>query len=225
VSSTLASFNVQCPSCDASFPVDSGKVPDDGIYAICSQCQRTFLVERPEEAEPACFEAEPADFGTEPADFGAEPAGFGAEPAAAATEGEAETEEEPEGGPPSFEDLRSLAPDAVAESGGVPEGPGGATLSEGMKRFGRRDPQDRAKRLARVLVSDIIAYYPERFQESRSRSTVKEDFEDEVKKSWKEYVDQVGEELARSTPYFTEALNEILAGGEELWDRSEAGAD
>jgi predicted Zn finger-like uncharacterized protein len=86
VSSTLASFNVQCPSCDASFPVDSGKVPDDGIYAICSQCQRTFLVERPEEAEPADFAAEPAD--------------FGAEPAAAATEGEAETEEEPEGGPP-----------------------------------------------------------------------------------------------------------------------------
>ena len=34
---------------------------------------------------------------------------------------------------------------------------------------------------------------------------------------WDEYVGQVGAELAHSTPYFREALNEILAGGRQVF--------
>ena len=46
---------------------------------------------------------------------------------------------------------------------------------------------------------------------------LKELFEEEIKKSWEEYAEQVGRELAESTAYFREALNEILAGGRPIF--------
>jgi hypothetical protein len=36
-------------------------------------------------------------------------------------------------------------------------------------------------------------------------------------KSWEEYVAQVGVELAKSTPYFRSALNDILAKGQQIF--------
>jgi hypothetical protein len=36
-------------------------------------------------------------------------------------------------------------------------------------------------------------------------------------KSWEEYVAQVGLELAKSTPYFRNSLNEILANGQQVF--------
>jgi hypothetical protein len=83
--------------------------------------------------------------------------------------------------------------------------------------FGKRDPHEKASRLARVLVSDIITYNPERHQRALDGGTLKQDFEDEIKKSWGEYVDQVGKEIAESTEYFNKALNEILARGQQLF--------
>ena len=83
--------------------------------------------------------------------------------------------------------------------------------------FGTRDPQARARRLARALVSDIVAYHPERRQRSLRQGTIRHDFREEIRKSWDEYVAQVGNEMARDTAYFQEALNEILAGGTRLF--------
>ncbi len=117
--------------------------------------------------------------------------------------------------PAGIEDLSSLADEVMAE--GPASSAPAPSLSEGVARFGRRDPRERARRLARVLVSDIIAYYPEKHADALRRGTVKADFEDEVRKSWKEYVDQVGAEMAEETPFFTEALNDVLAGGQQLY--------
>ncbi len=83
--------------------------------------------------------------------------------------------------------------------------------------FGRRDPADKARRLARVLVSDMIMYNPERHQRALANGTLKDDFEDEIAKSWKEYVEQVGVEMAESTTYWTDALNDILAKGDPVF--------
>ena len=83
--------------------------------------------------------------------------------------------------------------------------------------FGTRDPHEKASRLARVLVSDIITYNPERHQRALDAGTIKQDFDDEIKKSWGEYVDQVGRDLAESTEYFNQALNEILARGQKIF--------
>ncbi len=83
--------------------------------------------------------------------------------------------------------------------------------------FMSRDPKLKARRLARALISDMIVYQPEKRQQALDGGNLKEVFEGEIKKSWEEYVGQVGEEIANSTPYFTEALNEILAGGQPVF--------
>jgi hypothetical protein len=63
----------------------------------------------------------------------------------------------------------------------------------------------------------MIVYQPEKRQQALKSGNVKEAFDEEIKKSWEEYVEQVGAELANSTPFFTEALNEILAGGQKIF--------
>jgi len=83
--------------------------------------------------------------------------------------------------------------------------------------FGKRDPKEKAQRLARVLVSDIILYNPDRHHSATESGRVKEEFEEEIQKSWNEYVEQVGEEIANSTNFFNDALNEILAKGEQIF--------
>ena len=83
--------------------------------------------------------------------------------------------------------------------------------------FLARDPSLRAKRLARALVSDMVAYYPAKHSEGLQRGTLKELFRDEIKKSYDEYVMQVGSEFARATTYFQEALNEVLGAGKRIF--------
>jgi hypothetical protein len=83
--------------------------------------------------------------------------------------------------------------------------------------FGRRDPHEKARRLARVLVSDMIMYNPERHTRAIESGSLREDFDDEIKKSWQEYLDQVGDEIAKSTSYFDDALNDILARGQRVF--------
>jgi len=83
--------------------------------------------------------------------------------------------------------------------------------------FLSQDPSLKARRLARALVSDMVVYHPAKRRDALKAGTVKESFKEEITKSWEEYVDQVGRELADSTPYFREALNEILADGSPIF--------
>jgi FPC/CPF motif-containing protein YcgG len=83
--------------------------------------------------------------------------------------------------------------------------------------FLSQDPAQKARRLARALVSDIVVYHPAKRQEGLRDGTLKELFEDEIRKSYEEYTEQVGRDLAESTGFFRDALNEILAGGRQLF--------
>ena len=109
------------------------------------------------------------------------------------------------------------APSGERPEGQVPESAPAPPAQPAGFQFGRRDPHEKAQRLARVLVSDMIMYNPERHARALDGDSLPEDFADEIKKSWEEYVDQVGDDLARGTTYFSEALNEILAKGRELF--------
>jgi predicted Zn finger-like uncharacterized protein len=157
-----------------------------------------------DEAPP---EAPAAEQGSAPVEGGA---ALAEEVSAPAEEGSSPAEEgsSPAEGAPTPAEAGAVAPSPEVEGG---------TLSRGMARFGRRDPRERARRLARVLVSDMITYHPARYEEGLENGTLRELFEEEVDKSWKEFVDQVGEELAESSHDFVDALNEILARGETLY--------
>ncbi|HEY0970209.1 MAG TPA: hypothetical protein VGE02_04425 [Gemmatimonadales bacterium] len=83
--------------------------------------------------------------------------------------------------------------------------------------FLANDPNLKAKRLARALVSDIVAYHPQLREQGLRDGTLRQLFKDEIKKSYEEYLEQVGKEFADGTTHFQEALNEILAGGRQLF--------
>jgi hypothetical protein len=80
-----------------------------------------------------------------------------------------------------------------------------------------QDPKQKARRLARALISDLVVYHPEKRQQGLRDRTLPQLFKEEIEKSWQEYVEQVGQELAKNTPFWTEALNEILAGGNKVF--------
>jgi predicted Zn finger-like uncharacterized protein len=95
----------------------------------------------------------------------------------------------------------------------APPGPGGRPANP----FLSQDPSLKARRLARALVSDIVVYHPAKRQEGIRDGNLKELFEEEIRKSWEEYTEQVGRDVAESTGFFREALNEILAGGRQVF--------
>lgn len=92
-----------------------------------------------------------------------------------------------------------------------------ATPSRSINPFLSNDPNVKAKRLARALVSDIVAYFPQKREEGLRNGTLKQLFREEIKKSYEEYVDQMGKEFAEATTHFQDALNEVLAGGKKLF--------
>jgi predicted Zn finger-like uncharacterized protein len=93
----------------------------------------------------------------------------------------------------------------------------GATPTRTINPFLSNDPNVKAKRLARALVSDIVAYFPQKREEGLRNGTLKQLFREEIKKSYEEYVDQMGKEFAETTTHFQDALNEVLAGGKKLF--------
>jgi hypothetical protein len=92
-----------------------------------------------------------------------------------------------------------------------------ATARRPLNPFLSNDPNQKARRLARALVSDMVAYHPQKREEGIRTNAVKQLFRDEIKKSYEEYVEQVGREFAESTTHFQDALNEILAGGKRVF--------
>lgn len=98
---------------------------------------------------------------------------------------------------------------AVPASGGEPR--------RVINPFLRSDPVTRARRLARALVSDMVAYQPAKHADGLANGTLKQLFRDEIRKSYDEYVEQVGREVAESTAFFQDALNEVLAQGRRVF--------
>jgi len=86
-----------------------------------------------------------------------------------------------------------------------------------LNPFLASDPSQKARRLARALVSDMVVYHPAKRREALQAGTLKESFEEEIAKSWEEYVEQVGREVADGTTHFKDALNEILADGRAVF--------
>ena len=83
--------------------------------------------------------------------------------------------------------------------------------------FLANDPNAKARRLSRALISDLVTYFPQRRDEGLREGTLRELFREEIKKSYEEYVEQVGREFAESTPHFQDALNDILASGQKMF--------
>lgn len=115
--------------------------------------------------------------------------------------------------PPVAAPAPAPTPPPPASKPAAPAAPAGRPLNP----FLANDPATKARRLARALVSDLVVYNTARRDAALKNGNLKEEFAEEVKKSFEEYELQVGKELASSTTYFNDALNEILAGGQKVY--------
>ncbi|MFL5563186.1 MAG: hypothetical protein ACJ79K_17100 [Gemmatimonadaceae bacterium] len=123
------------------------------------------------------------------------------------------------GSPPPFAPARPGAPGGAPPARpAAPVGPPGAPPARApINPFLANDPNAKAKRLARALVSDIVAYHPQKRDEGVRNNTLAQLFKEEIKKSYEEYVEQVGREFADGTTHFQDALNDVLAGGKKIF--------
>src|SRR5437773_2000397 len=194
-------MNVTCPSCETVYRVDPAKVPAGGVRARCAVCSNVFPVNASVAAATAAVSAGsgPAVAPRPPAPPRPPPAPPAAPPA------------------PPRPPAAPAAPAAPAPPAGA--GPGQRMTSplRPVNPFMVQDPKQKARRLARALVSDLVVYHPEKRQQGLRDGTLPQLFKDEIEKSWQEYVDQVGAELAKATSFWAEALNEILAGGNKVF--------
>lgn len=234
-------MNVTCPQCASVFRVDPAKVPESGVRARCSVCAGLIAVRRPPISAPVL---PPIDIPLPPVELRppAAPAAEPYTPPPPAPEPEPVVaaapapEPAPIVAPPAPEivvremappvmppavPFTTLPPEPTPAPRPAPPAPEAEAPRAAPGRFSnpflQQDPATRARRLARALVSDLVVYHPEKRQRGLADGTLKELFSEEIRKSWEEYSEQVGEEIASTTPWFTEALNEILAEGRPLF--------
>lgn len=108
-------------------------------------------------------------------------------------------------------------PVATAPIPAAGEGTDTAAPRRPINPFLANDPNQKARRLARALVSDMIAYHPAKREDGLRNGTLKQLFREEIKKSYEEYVEQIGREFAEATTHFQDALNDVLSGGRKLF--------
>ena len=189
-------MNVSCPECGSIFRIDPAKVPEAGVQARCSVCGALIAIAAPNVASvarPVAPEAVP--------DAVRELAMAGAATDAMRDEGVAN----PAPSTPAAA-ARDAEPSGAAEVRARPVNP-----------YLNNTPELRARRLARALVSDLVAYNPQKREQGLRDGTLRQLFREEIRKSWDEYVDQVGATVAESTPHFQDALNDVLAGGRRVF--------
>jgi predicted Zn finger-like uncharacterized protein len=214
-------MNIRCPHCQTVFRVDPARIPDRGVRARCARCTGTFRVERPTagnrsagSGSRAVAQAAGGSGGDPARPDEAAPAWRGGRDAAAATaERGSRGDVRPAGEAPATLDAPGRRADPVSGPPAQPAAAGGRQ----RPTFGRTDPDSRAQRIARALVSDIVAYHRDKVEAAVRSGTLRTEFREEIMKSWEEYVAQVGLERAKRTPFFRDALNDVLARGQKVF--------
>jgi predicted Zn finger-like uncharacterized protein len=229
---------VQCPDCTTRYELDDSRVPAGRIRVRCARCRYVFPIEaerpvsRPVEptAAPApepgltqdrwtpqgapAAEVEPLDV------VGA--AGDRPAAAPAPVEGIESTRIESPG-EPSREaaalDLEIERPQIDRSAPAAESAPAVATMApDSPEEVPAPDPVDqKARRLARALVSDILVYNRDKRDSALASGTLVQALGTEIKKSWELYKERVTPEVATATNHFKDALNDILAEGQKVF--------
>jgi predicted Zn finger-like uncharacterized protein len=209
---------IQCQSCAAKYFLPEEKIPVNPLKVRCPKCRAVFMLagrREPVAVAPAV---------TIPAQAEAAPVA-----AAVMSSPMIETLRDTIAPAPEIAPAPAPAPEIIEEpvasapaiEAAMPEPaapPAPAPAAEPARPSrGTKSADDRAKRLARVLVSDILWYNRERRDAALRDGTLMTSLGEEIKKSWELYKDKVGPEAAHSTNYFKEALNEILADGQQVF--------
>jgi predicted Zn finger-like uncharacterized protein len=190
---------------------DDTVAPDAGGYETAEPVEDDDPHAGAEET-PVAAHADDRDEGADTGASGNDASADGWEESGHADEGVDEGADEEYGQTTTLEEV-----EAPAGFAAVQQSRSDADLSLPPAPFGSADPNARAQSLARALVSDIVVYHRDRRDRSIRAGTLRQEFREEIRKSWDEYVSHVGNQIARDTSYFRDALNEVLAGGQQLF--------
>jgi predicted Zn finger-like uncharacterized protein len=117
--------------------------------------------------------------------------------------------EPPEAFPPSDEPQ-------VEVSAPVEEPPAEAAppveLSEEDKKW-----NNRARRLAKALASDLVLYNQDKVEEGLRNGTLADLLGPEIRRSWEYYCQQIPKHIIESTDHFKDQLNKIVGKGKEIF--------
>lgn len=196
---------IECPKCKKRYRVNDSDVPAGGGPVRCTSCSNIFTIYK-----------EPLDVTLIPVE----------------KEVAAKPKVEKEPPEPTFERIEE---ERIVSEVKAPPSPENAkdvlmkSLQEEKERVvtkpsfpeswdeRKKDKHKKAKRLARSLAKDILLYHKEEVQRGRQQGNLIELLGDEIKRSWKFYKQQVGDDVIKEKNYFKEALNEIIADGEETF--------
>lgn len=218
---------------------DESKVPVEGIGVRCPTCTNIFTIYRiaadielipiegdyqePAREAPPAFE--PAPSSASDLGISSEPVDRGLETPSSVVE-ESVFEPKPEVFEPSAPSTFEQTPEVVPEVS-APITPEAVEIPTAQPTFEPEtetavSPQvqkqhDKAKRLARVLVKDILLYHGDKVEEGLRNGNLIDMVGDEIKKSWQYYKSELPEDVLNSTNYFKEALNKILAKGKKIF--------
>lgn len=177
-----------CTDCHARYRLDAERVPHRKIRVRCPSCRGVFVLDGTDRT----VEAVPPV-------------------AAARPEPRAPVRPAPEAPRPAPAPQRAQPQPTAARA---PAPAGTAVLDQPGAPRRRRSKEEM---LARALVSDIKVYNREAWERALAAGNLLDALGPEIKKSWELYKEKVTPEVAGSTEYFRDALNEILAEGRNVF--------
>jgi len=76
---------------------------------------------------------------------------------------------------------------------------------------------ERARRLAKALASDLVLYNQNKVEEGLREGTLAQLLGSEIRRSWEYYCQQIPKHIVESSDYFKEQLNKIVGKGKEIF--------
>lgn len=207
-----------CTGCQTRYRLDDGRVPRRRIRVRCPRCEAVFALD----GTQAAAQVAPVEEGLVIERSGGGLFGTPPAPAAAAPVETPRPAPRPQPAPaPMAAPAAAFAPER-AQGGAVaavaePAAPAAAPEAPGDSDGRPRRDRDKARRLARALVSDILVYNRESRDRALKEGNLIQALGPEIKKSWELYKERVTPEVANSTSHFRDALNEILAEGQKVF--------
>ncbi len=189
---------VTCDGCKTKYLLGDEKVPEKGIRVRCPMCRYVWKLV-PQLPKGSVFEVNSGEFSDE-VPVAEAPGSSWASMERQGGVVMAEPEAEPVHEEIEISDTKPAVPrEEVSES---PE---------------LRKKMERARRLARVFVSDILVYNEEKRNQGLANGNLMTVLGPEVKKAWEAYKEKIGSSIGESSNYFRDALNEILADGQKIF--------
>ncbi len=192
---------VECSNCHAKYNIDENKIPAAGVKVRCQKCQHIIFIKK---EEPVSLPVEPDEKPVQPEPAPPSQPEMPSEQAPV-PEVPAEVPGPPAQTPPQ-------EPEPLVETIPEPEPGLAPEMSEDDKKW-----NERARRLAKALASDLVLYNQDKVEEGLIKGTIAQLLGAEIRRSWEYYIQQIPKHIVENTDYFKEQLNKIVGKGKEIF--------